>query len=235
MRLSNTPPAGAGQVRHTTKTERLLQIVEGLGTDANFLPRGIRTAELADRAGIPRGSVHGMLAPYVASGRLCLCKITIPGSPAQNEYRKGSGTPPPEFKPLNTKRNDVALRSRTPPGATAPLSTPRPSLAQIETPTLTKQPQPAVGSATPAAGDLSPPQAEPVVAAPATPKPDAGAALKKEPAAQKAPAGDDFGITLDDTGVLIISTDEGVIELQPQQSKRLGHFMVGSERIWNPF
>ena len=55
------------------------------------------------------------------------------------------------------------------------------------------------------------------------------------PAPAKAPAGDVFSITLDDTGVLVIATDEGVIELQPAHAKRLGHFMGGSQGVWNPF
>ena len=73
MRLQNTPPAGAGKSKGISKTERLLQIIEGLGQDKHtFLPLGIRTADLAERAGVPRGSVQALLAAHVDSGWL-LC------------------------------------------------------------------------------------------------------------------------------------------------------------------
>lgn len=216
MRLSHTPPAGAGKVRHITQTDKLLAIIDGLGTDKNGNPIGIRSPELAAASGIAAKSITSLLSYAVTKGRVFVCKVTIPGAATQNEYRKGGGVPAPGFVPLNTKRADIAR--------SAPASA------------ITKQPQPAVGTSTPAAGGPVTPPAEPAVAAaPATPAPDARAVLKEEPAAQKAPAGNDFGITLDDTGVLTITTCEGVIELQPNHAKRLGHFMVGSERIWNPF
>lgn len=212
MRLATTPPQGAGQVRHTTKTDLLLRHIEGLGVDkVTFNPIGIRVAALAEATGVPAASIPVLLAKHVQSGRVCACKISVPGSGTapQTEYRRGIGVPMPDWKPLNATRAGIATM---------------------------KQPQPAVGNATPAAGDPVPPRGEPAVAAvPATPTPEASAVLKEEPAPRKASAGDDFSITLDDTGALIIATCEGVIELQPAHAKRLGHFMVGSERIWNPF
>lgn len=239
MRLDTTPPDGAGKSQGTTKTERLLQIIEGLGHGkTNFLPIGIRTAELADRAEVPRGSVQALLAPYVASGRLQCCKVTVPGSPGpeQSEYRAGGGVALPEFQPLNTRRGPgsaIVARNGVATRAATPLSSPRQTPADITTPTLI-QPQPAVGITTPAAGDPVPPRGEPAVAAQATPKPQAHAPLKKEPAARKASAGDDLDITLDDKGTLTIATCEGVLELSPKHAKRLGHFMTGSQGIWNP-
>ena len=76
-----------------TKTETLLTAIEGLGEDKNSLPIGIRTAELAAKTGVPANSIQMLLAPHVASGRLCVCRVTLPGRPQQNEYRRGAGVP----------------------------------------------------------------------------------------------------------------------------------------------
>jgi len=239
MRLSNQPPAGAGRVQHVTLTDKLLKVIDGLGNDRFGNPVGIRSPALAEATGVPAKSITALLASAVARGRVVVCKITTPGGVMQNEYRQGVGVPPPEFKPLNTKRNDLACSlpaARRVPGAEVATGTLAPRTAETATPVFLSKPtpQPAVGTTTPAAGTLTPPQAAPAVAAQATPKPDARATLKKEPAAPKASAGD-VTITIDATGVLVIGTDEGVIELQPNQCKRLGHFLIGSQGIWNPF
>lgn len=241
MRLDHTPPAGAGRVQHTTKTDQLLKIIDGLGNDKYGNPVGIRSPELAAISGIPAKSITALLAIAVARGRVVACKITRPGHQTQNEYRKGGGLPPPDFKPLNTKRTGIAIGQPAHRGgtATAPaLSTPRCDADPIAPSSPTKQPQPAVGTSTSAAGDPDTPPVEPTVAAsPATPAPNTRAELKEEPAAQKAPAGNELDITLDitldDKGTLTIATCEGVIELDPKNTRRLGHFMVGSQGIWN--
>lgn len=241
MRLDHTPPKGAGKGQGATKTEGLLRIIEGLGQDKHsFLPLGIRTNDLAKSASINANSIGTLLAPYIASGRIQVCKITVPGRPPQNEYRKGAGVAAPEFAPLKTRRGAGNLMARAAAAAIWPgLSTPRQGVADIVTPTLINTPQPEVGQArrTPAAGRAAhPPPAEPAVAAPATPKPAAGAALKKEPATRKALAGDEMRIGINDSGVLVIAlNDDDGIELNPRQARRLGHFMVGTQGIWNPF
>lgn len=199
--------------------DTLVRHICGLGNDKNGNPINIRTAELAAACAIAPGSIQAMLAGPVARGEIYVCKVTPPSGRAFNEYRQGGGQPAPEFKPLDTKRAGVALSTAH----------------QAPRPTLSKPPQPEVGKSTPAAGASHPPRGEPAVAAKATPRPDAHAALKEEPAVREVSAGDVFSITLDDAGVLIIAADDGVIELQPNHAKRLGHFMVGSERIWNPF
>jgi hypothetical protein len=237
MRLAKKPPVGAGKVQRITKTDTLLAHIEGLGLDKFMNPIGIRTLALAEATGVPANSISVLLAPHVASGRLCTCKVTVPGSPAQNEYRKGAGATAPKFQPLDTRRTGVALRTPARAGAPAvPLSTPKPGATEIEPATLGK-PQPAVGATTPAAGNPEPPsKVEPAVAAaPATPKPTAGVRLNKEPTTPKASAGDALSINIDHDGTLIIATDEAVIELQQSQSRRLGNFMLGSQGIWNPF
>jgi hypothetical protein len=235
MRLSNNPPAGTGKVQRITKTDTLLAHIEGLGLDKFMNPIGIRTQALAEATGVPVNSISVLLAPHVASGRLCTCKVTVPGSPAQNEYRKGAGAASTAFQPLNTKRSGIALRTPArASGPAAPLSTPKPGVNDIEPATLGK-PQRAVGT-TPAAGDQGPPPVAPAVtAAKATPELTTRARMKKEPAARKAPAGDDMHLQIDEDGVVLIVTDEGILELQPKQSRRLGHFMASSHGIWNPF
>ena len=246
MRLSKKPPAGAGKVQRITKTDTLLAHIEGLGLDKFLNPIGIRTQALAEATGVPVNSISVLLAPHVASGRLCTCKVTVPGSPAQNEYRKGAGAATTAFKPLNTKRSGIALR--TPARASGPaasLSTPKPGVNDIEPATLGK-PQRAVGT-TPAAGDQGPPPVAPAVAAPATPASTPSVALKKEPTSRLAPAGDvaprplritgndGIALRIDHDGTLLIATDEGVLEIDPKQSRRLGHFMADTHGVWNPF
>lgn len=238
MVLSNTPPAGAGQVHRVTKTDQLLKIIDGLGLDNNFNPVGIRTKALAEVSGVPANSISVLLTPHVNSGRLCVCKITVPGSPPQNEYRKGIGVPMPEFKPLNTRKAGIALGTPAHRGGTAkapPLSTPAPVVTAIVPPTFIK-PQPAVGSNTGSAIPVPPASAgdRAVAAGQATPKPAARARLKEEPAATKASAGDALRINIDDDGTLIIATAEDVIELDIDQALRLGDFMHATQGVWRP-
>ena len=244
MRLANTPPKGAGRSQGVTKTERLLQIIEGLGQDKQtFLPLGIRTHELAKAADVNPNSIGVLLAPYILNGRIRCCKVTVPGSPAQNEYRKGAGVPQPEFKILNTKRkpgSQIVARqgvSASPP----PLSTPRKTLGDIETPTLkAAPPQPEVGKAqkTPAAdGEAIPPSADPAVAAaPATPKPPAGAALNKEPATQEASAGDELLLSIDQDGALQIGYGDDPARwiFTQRHTLALGDFLSATQQLWRP-
>ena len=210
--------------------ERILAALRSLGTDTEGRPISIRRTELAERAKIGQSNMALHIDPLVKSGDVYVCQITPNGTGRPvNEYRLGTGVPQPAWRPLDTKRRGVAVASAH--LKAAPTNKPAGS-----TPAPSSKPQPAVGSPTPAAGDRAPPAGEPAVAAQATPKPKTPARMNAAPAAPKASAGDVFSITIDDTGTLIIATDEGdVIELQPEHTKRLGHFMVGSERVWNPF
>lgn len=243
MRLNHTPPAGAGKSQGVTKTERLLQTIEGMGQDkVSFLPLGIRTNELAKAADVNPNSIGVLLAPYIASGRIRCCKVTVPGKAPQNEYRKGIGVAAPEFTPLKTKRGPgslVVARNGVATAAAVPLSTPCPAVAEIATPTLITKTQPEVVAPTfaqtPAAGSPKTPRAASAVAAvQATPKPSAGDALKKEPATRKASAGDALRIGINDAGTLVIAVDDESIELNPKQARKLGSFMAGTAGVWNP-
>jgi len=230
--------------RPGTKTDTLLAAIDSVPADKFGNPVAIRATALAKVTGIDRDSISGLLAPHVKTGRLVICKITVPESVAQSEYRKGPGVPPTEFKPLDTRRAGVALHIPASRGniIKAPaLSTPRPTADTIETPTLLK-PQPAVGKNTDSArsdSSLILPEAR-AVAAKATPKPKAGARLKEEPATPEASAGDAtylgaLDISINHEGTLIIGTVESVIELAPEHTRRLGNFMLGSQGVWNPF
>ena len=246
MRLNHTPPKGAGKVQHVTLTDKLLKVIDGLGNDKFGNPVGIRSPALSETSGVPAKSITALLATAVTKGRVIVCKITIPGASAQNEYRKGGGLPPPEFKPLNTKRAGVACNTpaaRRAPSAEAakgklppPAPPPPPAPAEPATPVLLSSttPQPAVGNTGSAQSDSTSADERAVTSDPETPEPQPER-RGMGPAPAKAPAGDVFSITLDDAGVLVIATDEGVIELQPTHAKRLGHFLVGSQGIWNPF
>jgi len=232
-----------------TKTESLLAAIESLGEDKNNRPIGIRTAELAAKTGVAINGIQVLLAPHVASGRLCVCKVTAPGRPAQNEYRRGAGVPTPGHTPLNTKRTGIALGH---PGKPLPVTTPAPAVSTPRTsepavPVFLKPrattPQAQVGNSasrhagsplgTPPAGSaatalgISPAQ---------TPKPDAGAELKKEPATRKASAGDALRLSIDQDGVLQMGDDEDPARwvFMPNQVLAMGDFLHATERLWRP-
>lgn len=250
MRLQNSPPAGAGQVKRGTKTDALLAHIEGLGTDkTSFLPIGIRTTELAEATGVPAASISVLLLPHIKSGRIQMCKINAPGRPSQNEYRKGIGVAAPDFTPLNTKRACIAIGAPTKPlPVTTPApavstarpdapSTPRTSVLLAATP---KPPKPGVGQNpgsrrmdsslnTPARAPADTSRAE-------TPGLDAGAALKKEPATRKAPAGDVLLLSIDQDGALQIGygDDPARWVFEPRHVLTLGDFLHGTQGVWRP-
>ena len=232
-----------------TKTETLLAAIERLGEDKNNLPIGIRTAELAAKTGVPANSIQMLLAPHVASGRLCVCKVTTPGRPAQNEYRRGAGMPTHSHIPLQPKRAGIALGQ---PGKPLPVTTAAPAvstprtcepatpvfLSSSTTPQaqVGKQRQPARGSPsdTPPTGSAA---TAPGIRPEPPPRPDAGAALKTEPATQKASAGDALRLSIDQDGVLQLGddTDPARFVFTPQQTKQLGYFLRQTHDVWNLF
>jgi hypothetical protein len=248
MRLQNTPPKGAGKSQGVTKTERLVQIVEGLGQDkVTFLPLGIRTSELAERAGVPRGSVQALLAASVDSGRLQCCKVTVPGSPPQNEYRKGTGVPIPEFQPLNTKRAGIARNTAhvRPASSMPPVDVSRPAdKREPEVPVFLKSsssttPQPAVGNTGSVQSEPTSADERAVASSTETPGPQPER-RGMGPASAKAPAGDVAGklkLAIDDEGVLQMgdASDPARWVFTPKQTKQLGYFLRQTHDVWNPF
>ncbi len=70
-----------------------------------------------------------------------------------------------------------------------------------------------------------------------TPRPAAGAALKKEPATRKASAGDALRLSIDQDGVLQMGDDIDPARwiFTPQQTKQLGCFLRQTHDVWNPF
>lgn len=232
-----------------TKTEILLAAIEGLGEDKNNRPIGIRTAELAAKTGVAINGIQVLLAPHVASGRLCVCKVTAPGRPAQNEYRRGAGVPTPSHTPLQPKRAGIALGQ---PGKPLPVTTPAPSVSSpraaepaipVFLQTRATTPQAQVGnSASRHAGTST--VTPPVVSAATapgtrlaqTPKPDAGAVLKKEPATRKASAGDAIRLAISMDGSLQVGDvdDPARWVFTPDQVMAIGDFLHLTERVWRP-
>ena len=199
-----------------TKTDLLLRTIESLGDDKNNRPIGIRTSELAAKTGVATNGIQAMLAPHVASGRLCVCKVTAPGKSPQNEYRRGAGVPRPDFRPLAAKQ--PAPHRATTPQAQVGNSASRHAGAPLETP-------PAVSAAT-----------APGTSSEQTPKPDAGAALKKEPATRKASAGDVLRLSIDQDGTLQMGDDADPARwvFTPAQVLAIGDFLHATERVWRP-
>ncbi len=73
-----------------------------------------------------------------------------------------------------------------------------------------------------------------VVSCKVTPEPSQRVRLKTEPAARKASAGDVLRISLDDDGSLLLSNEDGVLELGIDQVLRLGDFLHATEGVWRP-
>lgn len=196
------------------------------------------------------------MQPLIDAGQVLVCKITTPGvtrGTPQNEYRLATMAQAP-FVPLKPRKNGIAQGGPTKPlPVTTPapkVSTPRPGVHEIAVPVLGRA-QPAVasnsGSSATGSPTTTPSPGVPAVAAQATPEPTAGVVLRKEPTTRKAPAGDvpprpqringndGIALRIDHDGTLLIATDEGVLEIDPKQSRRLGHFMADTHGVWNPF
>jgi len=244
MRLQTTPPKGAGKSQGVTKTERLLQIIEGLGQDKNtFLPLGIRTSDLAERAGVPRGSVQAMLAAHVASGRLLCCKVSGPGSPPQNEYRSGAGVATPKFKPLNSKRAGIARNtahvrqaSSMPPVAVSqPVDKREPEVPVFLKSSSSTTPQPEVGNTGSVQSEQTSADEHAVASREETPglQPERrGMGL----APAKAPAGDVLRMSIDQDGALQLGDENDPARwvFTPAQVLALGDFLHGTQGVWRP-
>lgn len=242
--------AAAEPVKRVTKTDALLAHIEGLGSDrVSFLPIGIRTNDLAVAVGVPATSVPVLLAPHVKSGRIQVCKVSSPGAPTQNEYRKGIGVAAPDFVPLKPRRAGIAIGAPTKPlpvttpapaVSTARLSVPSTPYIPVLVPPKPKPPKPGVGQNpgsrrmdtslnTPARAPADTSRAE-------TPGPSAGAALNKEPATRQAPAGDVLLLSIDQDGALQIGYGDDPARwiFEPAHVMALGDFLHGTQGVWRP-
>lgn len=243
-------PPGTGHA-----AARVLAVLQTIGTDADGRYLSLRSPELCVRARVDAGNLARIVQPLIDAGQVLVCKVTVPGERggSRNEYRAASGTIP-AWVPLNTRRSGIAHGAPSKPlpvtKAAPSLSTARPGLDDIKIPVL-GHPQPAVGqnsgSRKIGKSPTTPSPEAPAVAAKATPAPDAGVALKKEPTTRSVPAGDvaprpqringndGIALRIDHDGTLLIATDEGVLEIDPKQCRRLGHFMADTHGVWNPF
>jgi hypothetical protein len=229
-----------------TKTDTLLKVIEGLGTDKGDRPIGIRTKALAEATGVPANSIQALLAAHVASGRLCVCKVTIPGQYTQNEYRRGAGMPTPQPRPLSSKRLAIArsgpeTRPAAPSTQAATGTLPARSSWPVTPVFLSSTtPQAQVGnSASRHAGASAetPPAGPADTAITATP----GPVPKRRgmgPAAAKAPAGDvrKLRLAIDQDGSLQMGDDADPAQFvfPPEQVLQLGDFLHGTQGIWRP-
>lgn len=228
-------------VKPATNAEKLVAVIRALGVDKYMQPLAIKTSDLADKTGIAAGSIQASLAPALKRGDVVSCKVTPASGHSYNEWHAGPGIAPPEFKPLNTRRAGIAHGAPSKPlpvtTAAPKVSTPKLDVTQIDVPTLGHA-QPAVakntGSRTIGKSPTTPSPEAPAVAAKATPEPSKRVRLKTEPAARKASAGDVLRISLDDDGSLLLSNEDGVLELCIDQVLRLGDFMHATEGVWRP-
>ena len=211
----------------------------------------IRTKELSDATGVQGNNIGTALAAAIARGEVYVCKVAPgPGGTGRstNEYRIGGGMPVPDFTPLDPKKARIAsmtaMARRTPDtsGATGTLPV-RSVMPDVPVFLSSTTPQAQVGnSASRHAGSpLDTPPAGSAATAPGispaqTPKPDAGAALKKEPATRKASAGDALRLSIDQDGVLQMGDDEDPARwvFMPNQVLAMGDFLHATERLWRP-
>lgn len=244
--MSRAPRLGKGE-----PAARVIEALRSLGTADGVRAVGIRTADLCKLARVDAQNLARITKPLVESGQVTVCKVSTPGCGGPtNEYRLGGGMATPAFKPLDTKRAGIAHGAPTKPlpvTTRAPkVSTPPTDIMNIE-PASLGAPQRVGGPKPPAAGKPVTPPVAPAVAGTATPVPTSSVVLKKEPTARPVPAGDvpprpqringndGIALRIDHDGTLLIATDEGVLEIDPKQSRRLGHFMADTHGVWNPF
>lgn len=228
-------------VKTLTNAEKLIAAIRSMGVDKYMQPISIKTADLAKKAGVAVGTIQGSLVAAIRRGDVVCCKVTPASGNSYNEWRAGPGVPPPEFKPLNARRAGIAHGAPSKPlPRTTPapkVSTPRPGANEIEVPVLGRA-QPAVasnsGSSATGSPTTTPSHGVPAVAAEATPEPSASVPLKKERSVRKASAGDVMRISLDDDGSLLLSNEDGVLELGIDQVLRLGDFLHATEGVWRP-
>lgn len=83
--------------------------------------RGVaRSRDIAEHLDIFAADVGAMLARLVDEGHLLVCKVEVPGTRAQNEYRIGSGMRAPAFRALR----GASKRPPRHPDAPAPAGAP---------------------------------------------------------------------------------------------------------------
>jgi hypothetical protein len=231
VRLNTIPPKGAGQVKGITQTDRLIRHIQKLGTDKYGNPVSIRTNELAEATGIDSANVAASLAIAIRNGLVVVCKVTSATGRATNEYRAGPGVPPPEHKPLNTRKAGVASGAPTKPlPVTRPavqLSTPVAPANEIDIPVFIKQ------TAQPAPSSSPTPQ-EPAASSTA-PDPDAGA-VRHEPAARKIQQSNTLRLSIDQDGRLQVGddADPAQIVFPPEHTLALGDFLALTQGVWRP-
>ena len=97
--------------RDGTDVARLLECISAHGP--------ARSLQISEATGVDISSVTPLLASYVKSGQLVMCKVEVPGSRPQNEYRIGVGLAA-EWKPLKFG----APRRPPRPGADEPRAEP---------------------------------------------------------------------------------------------------------------
>lgn len=250
MTLANTPPRGAGQVKHVTQTDKLLKAIREAGTDQYGNPVGIRTNELEKKTGIPTKTITALLSPQVTKGMVVVCKVTTASGKSVNEYRTGPGVPPPAFKPLDTRRAGIAcFNAAVRQVSNAPLvAVSQPAATrEPEVPVFLKSsttPQAQVGSNSANRQEGTPLDTPPAVSAvtnpgtrpESTPKPATEAALNKEPAARQASAGAVLRMAIDQDGALQMGDEDDPARwvFTPSQVLALGDFLHGTQGVWRP-
>lgn len=220
-----TKPAAAP--RTTTKAEALVRIIEGLGTEISGQPKGIRSRELAERAGVSQANLCNYLAPHVKSGRVAVARVDVikNGSTySTNEYRKGCGVPQPDFKPLRTSGLTATRMVVTRIAAAAPA------------------PQPAVGQNT-GSQRLEPSSLKTPPGAPAdtarTIEPTPPAVQERRgmgPAPVLPVAGAALRLAINQDGELQLGDEEDPARyvFTPGQVLALGDFLHATEGVWRP-
>lgn len=232
----------------TTKTDALLRAIEGLGNDKNGRAIGIRTTALAEATGVPANSIQALLTPHVASGRLCVCKVSTPSGQSQNEYRKGAGVPTPTHTPLSTRRAGIASATPTRRPADAhmakgllPAAPAAPAVPEV--PVFLTAPQPAVGQNT-GSQRMEPSSLKTPSGAPAdtarTVEPTPPAVRERRgmgPAPVLPVAGAALRLAINQAGELQLGDEEDPARyvFTPQQTKQLGYFLRQTHDVWNPF
>lgn len=217
--------------RTLTKGEALARIIEGMGNETSGQPKGIRSRELAERAGINQANLCNYLAAHVKSGRIAVARVdTIKNGAtySTNEYRKGCGVPLPDFTPLRTTGltgTRMASRIDARMGAVA-APAPQPAVGQN------------TGSRRPDPSSLKTPSGAPADTA-RTVEPTPPAVRERRgmgPAPALPVAGAALRLSINQDGELQLGDEEDPARLvfAPAQVLAIGDFLHATKRVWRP-
>jgi hypothetical protein len=103
--MTRGPIAGNGKSH-----KKVLAVLRAAGTEKDGRPVAIRSAVLAERAGISHANLSKIMDPLLANGQVLFCEVKLARGRPTREFRLGLGLgiAQPAMRPLDTRRHGVA-------------------------------------------------------------------------------------------------------------------------------